>query len=144
MKAISLSRYGGPEVLQLDPQAPQPTPASSQVLVQVSYAGVNYIDTYYREGIYPHDLPFIPGFEGVGTVVHDPQGEIATGTRVAWCDGLGSYAEYVCVPRDRLVAVAEDVDGPTAASMLLQGITAHYLSHGVYPLAKGEIGRAHV
>lgn len=137
MKAIYLTETGGPEVLTYS-DAPEPTPADNEVLIEVIVAGVNYIDTYYREGVYFAELPFVPGLEGVGRVVHDPTGEIAAGTKVAWCDGFGSYAEYVTVPRDRLVAVPQDVDDEVAASMLLQGITAHYLTHSTYELKEGD------
>lgn len=137
MKAIQITETGGPEVLVLrDVEAP--VPGEDEVLVDVLVAGVNYIDTYYREGIYHAALPFIPGLEGTGRVVHDPLGEIAEGTVVAWSEAFGSYAEQVCVARDRLVAVPEGVEPEVAASMLLQGITAHYLTHGVYDLNEGD------
>lgn len=137
MKAIQITETGGPEVLVLrDIEAP--VPAEDEVLVDVLVAGVNYIDTYYREGVYHAALPFVPGLEGTGRVVQDPRGEIAPGTVVAWTDAFGSYAEQVCVPRDRLVAVPEGVEPEVAASMLLQGITAHYLTHGVYDLKEGD------
>ncbi|WP_448858992.1 quinone oxidoreductase family protein [Corynebacterium propinquum] len=137
MKAIQIEQTGGPEVLQLAEVA-APEPSDGQILVDVLVAGVNYIDTYYREGIYDAETPFTPGFEGVGRVRHDPQGEIAPGTMVAWNTAFGSYAEQVCVDRDKVVAVPNDFDLPTAASMLLQGITAHYLTHGVYELGEGD------
>ncbi|MCS5479533.1 quinone oxidoreductase [Corynebacterium sp. YIM 101645] len=137
MKAIQITETGGPEVLVLrDVEAP--VPGEDEVLVDVLVAGVNYIDTYYREGVYHAGLPFIPGLEGTGRVVHDPLGEIAEGTVVAWSEAFGSYAEQVCVARDRLVAVPEGVEPEVAASMLLQGITAHYLTHGVYDLNEGD------
>lgn len=137
MKAIYLSETGGPEVLT-HTDAPRPTPADNEVLVEVIVAGVNYIDTYYREGVYFAELPFVPGLEGVGRVIEDPAGDIAAGTKVAWCNAFGSYAEYVTVPRDRLVAVPQDLADDVAASMLLQGITAHYLTHSTYELTEGD------
>ncbi|MGP6173132.1 quinone oxidoreductase family protein [Corynebacterium sp. A21] len=137
MKAIQISETGGPEVLQLRDIDP-PTPNDDQVLIAVDVAGVNYIDTYYREGIYHAATPFVPGLEGTGRVLHDPQGTIAAGTLVAWMDAFGSYAEQVCVARDRLVAVPEGIDPLVAGTMLLQGITAHYLTHGVHDLQEGE------
>ncbi|APT84803.1 quinone oxidoreductase family protein [Corynebacterium aquilae] len=137
MKALHVSRHGGPEVLTIVDVA-APTPNDDEVLVEVLVAGVNYIDTYFREGVYRAEPPFIPGFEGTGRVLHDPAGQIAEGTLVAWCDAFGSYAEQVCVPRDRLVAVPRGMDVEVAASMLLQGITAHYLTHGVYELDEGS------
>ena len=136
MHAIQITETGGPEVLRYA-EVPAPTPAEDEVLVDVTVAGVNYIDTYYREGIYNAQTPFIPGFEGTGRVVHDPKGEIAEGSLVAWHHAFGSYAEQVCVPRNGLVAVPDDFPTEIAASMLLQGMTAHFLSHGVYELGEG-------
>lgn len=133
MKAILVSRHGGPEVLEYtDVEAP--TPSKSQLLIDVTYAGINYIDTYFRSGTYPQEVPYIPGSEGCGRVVHDPLGEIAEGTLVAWNRGPGSYAEQVVVDRGRVVAVPEGVSEPVAASMLLQGMTSHYLVESVYPV----------
>lgn len=137
MKAIQITQTGGPEVLHLR-DIDAPVPSEDEVLVDVQVAGVNYIDTYYREGVYHAALPFVPGLEGTGRVAYDPRGEIAEGTVVAWCDAFGSYAEQVCVPRDRLVAVPEGVSPDVAASMLLQGITAQYLTNGVYDLKEGD------
>lgn len=137
MKAIQITETGGPEVLKLR-TVDAPSPSQDEVLVDVQVAGVNYIDTYFREGAYHSTLPFTPGLEGTGRVVEDPRGEIAVGTVVAWCDAFGSYAEQVCVPRDRLVAVPESIEPDVAASMLLQGITAHYLTSGVYDLQEGD------
>lgn len=137
MKAIQITENGGPDVLVLA-DVPAPTPSPDQVLVKVAYAGVNYIDTYYREGIYHSELPFIPGLEGCGEVVEDPTGEIAPGTVVAWDSAPGSYAEYVCVDRHRLVAVPDSIPASVAATMLLQGITAHYLLYGVRDTKEGD------
>lgn len=137
MRAIHITETGGPEVLQVRDVA-VPEPDDDEVLVSVDYAGVNYIDTYYREGVYHSALPLTLGFEGTGRVEKDPRGEIAPGTLVAWCDGFGSYAEFVTVPRDRLVAVPQGIEPEVAASMLLQGITAHYLTDGVFPLKEGD------
>ena len=133
MFAITVPRHGGPEVLTYA-EVDAPTSTDDQVLVAVDVAGVNYIDTYYREGTYHHATPFALGFEGTGRVLSDPRGEFEEGTRVAWDDALGSYAEQVCVKRNRLIRVPESVDADVAASMLLQGMTAHYLTHGVYEL----------
>ncbi|QNQ90269.1 zinc-binding dehydrogenase [Corynebacterium poyangense] len=138
MKAIQISKTGGPEVLTFTDNVPAPSPTENNVLIEVLVAGVNYIDTYFREGIYPTSLPFIPGKEGVGRVVADPSGSIAEGTLVAWCGPLGSYAQYASVPKDKLVAVPEGTDLHVAASMLLQGITAHYLCYGVKDLQPGD------
>lgn len=137
MKAIHVTETGGPEVLTYT-DVPTPAPTENEVLVEVIVAGINYIDTYFRQGTYHAALPFTPGQEGVGRVVEDPKGDIAPGTKVAWNDSMGSYAEYTCVPRDRIVAVPQDVDDEVAASMLLQGMTAHMLTHSVYDLTEGQ------
>lgn len=136
MYAIQVNQTGGPEVLKYV-EIPAPTPTEDQVLVDVIVAGVNYIDTYYRAGIYNAATPFVLGLEGTGRVVHDPKGEIAEGTMVAWDHAFGSYAEQVCVSRDRIVAVPDDFPPEVAGSMLLQGMTAHYLANGVYQLGEG-------
>lgn len=137
MKAINITRTGGPEVLEYTDVA-APAPAPGQVLVAVDVAGVNYIDTYYREGIYHHATPFVLGSEGTGRVLEDPSGEYAPGTRVAWDHAFGSYAEQVCVSKERLVVVPDEIEDTVAASMLLQGMTAHYLTQGVYQLGEGS------
>lgn len=137
MHAIQVKQTGGPEVLEYT-EVPDPQPNHNQVLVDVVVAGVNYIDTYYRDGTYHAATPFIPGLEGTGRVAYDPQGEIAEGTMVAWDSAFGSYAEKVCVDRERLVAVPDGFSPEVAGSMLLQGMTAHYLSHGVYKLQAGS------
>ncbi|WP_288863507.1 quinone oxidoreductase [uncultured Corynebacterium sp.] len=137
MKAIVVTSHGGPEVLEYkDVEAP--VPSKGQLLIDVSYAGINFIDTYFRSGTYPSDPPYIPGTEGCGRVVEDPLGEIAPGTLVAWHDAPGSYAEQVAVDRNRLVAVPKGVEPAVAASMLLQGMTAHYLLHGVRETKPGD------
>ncbi|EEI16649.1 quinone oxidoreductase family protein [Corynebacterium lipophiloflavum] len=137
MKAIYVTQHGGPEVLTYTDR-PDPEPTEAHVLVEVLYAGVNYIDTYFRSGTYDQELPYIPGTEGCGRVIADPAGEIAEGTLVAWHSAPGSYAEKVCVPRNRLVAVPQSIDPAVAASMLLQGMTAHYLLHGTRETKPGD------
>ena len=107
MYAIQVNHKGGPEVLEYV-ETSAPTPTEDQLLVDVIVAGVNYIDTYYREGIYSATHPFILGLEGTGRVVHDPKGEIAEGTMVAWDHAFGSYADQVCVPLERIVEVTDD------------------------------------
>ena len=137
MKAILVTKHGGPDVLEYTGVA-DPVPAEGQLLVDVDCVGVNYIDTYFRSGTYPSKPPYIPGTEGCGRVVDDPRGEIAPGTLVAWHNAPGSYAEKVVVDRNRLVAVPEGVEPEVAASMLLQGMTAHYLLHGVRETTAGD------
>lgn len=133
MKAIQVTEHGGPEVLHYtDVDAPQPS--QEQLLIDVSFTGVNYIDTYFRSGTYPQEVPYIPGSEGAGRVAYDPKGEIAEGTLVAFNEAVGTYAEQTVVDRNRVVAVPEGVAPEVAASMLLQGMTAHYLTEGVWPV----------
>lgn len=139
MRAIQIAATGGPEVLDfVDVPAPDASPG--HVIVEVEAAGLNYIDTYHRQGLYPVEFPLVPGMEGAGVVTAvgpDTQG-VAVGDRIAWTDVLGSYAELISVPIDRAVKVPDDIDSSTAAAVMLQGITAHYLTRSTYPLATGE------
>ena len=139
MKAIRVASFGGPEVLRLE-DVPTPAPGPGQVLVKVEAAGLNFIDVYHRTGLYPNPLPFTPGPEGAGTVAALGPGVsgFRPGDRVAWASGLGSYAEQVLVPAAQLVPVPSGVDTRTAAALMLQGMTAHYLSESTYPLKAGD------
>jgi NADPH2:quinone reductase len=139
MKAVQVSRIGGPEVLELADVA-EPTPGPNQLLVRVEAAGLNYIDTYQRGGLYPMEVPFVLGMEGAGTVeaVGDEVGEVEVGDRVAWCDVAGSYAELAAVPAGRAVPVPDGVATDVAAAVMLQGITAHYLAFDTFPLHAGD------
>ena len=144
MKAIQVSQVGGPEVLTLV-DLPQPTPKPNDAIVEIKAAGVNFIDVYFREGRYPASLPFINGQEGAG-VVTEIGAEVKTiqpGDRVAYTSVLGSYAEYAAVPADRLVKIPDELDFNHAAAVMLQGMTAHYLSHSTYPLQSGNIALIH-
>lgn len=130
MNKIQISQYGDEGVLSvIDSEVP--TPAAKDVLVKVAAAGVNFIDTYQRAGLenYQIALPFTPGLEGSGVVesVGDLVLDFKVGDRVAWSTSLGSYAEYVLVPAEKLVNVPEDIDLKIAAAAMLQGLTAHYL-----------------
>jgi len=139
MRAIRVEETGGPEQLKWMEVA-DPEPGPSQVLVEVTAAGVNYIDTYHRTGLYPMNLPFVPGLEGAGTVIGmgtDVDG-LAVGARVAWTGALGSYAEKIVLPADSAVAVPESIDLDIAASVMLQGMTAHYLASDTFPLEPGH------
>jgi NADPH2:quinone reductase len=139
MKAIQVKQPGGPEALQLvDLPIPQPKP--NEAVVKVAAAGVNFIDVYQREGRYTLPLPFVIGQEGAGTVtaVGSAVTLLRPGDHVAWCGVVGSYAEYAAVPADRLVTIPEGVSEQTAAAAMLQGMTAHYLSHSTHELKKGE------
>lgn len=119
---------------------PDPSPAPGEAVVAVSAAGVNFIDTYHRTGLYPMEVPFVPGLEGSGRVVAVGDGTDTSlmGSRVAWASALGSYAELVAVPADRLVPVPDAVADAVAAAAMLQGLTAHYLVNDTFPLAEGH------
>lgn len=139
MDAILLETHGGPEVLRVA-QVPDPTPGPDEVLVEVAAAGVNFIDTYQRSGQYDIDLPGGLGLEGAGEVVAVGTGvtSLQVGDIVAWSDRRGSYAERVCVPAARAVRVPAGVEPEQAAALMLQGMTAHYLTHSTRSLRTGE------
>ncbi len=139
MKAIQVSKVGGSEVLEfIDIPAPEPKP--NEALVQIKAAGVNFIDVYYREGRYPAPLPFIPGQEGAGVVtrIGSEVCHVQPGNRVAYTGVLGSYAEFAAVPADRLIHIPEKLDFNQAAAAMLQGMTAHYLSHSTFSIKRGQ------
>jgi NADPH2:quinone reductase len=139
MKAIQVSNAGGPEVLEfVDIPTPQPKP--TEAVVQIKAAGVNFIDVYYREGRYPAPLPFILGQEGAGVVntIGSEVSNVKPGERVAYTGVLGSYAEFATVPADRLVHIPEKLDFNQGAAVMLQGMTAHYLSHSTFPIKAGQ------
>lgn len=139
MEAVVIERTGGPEVLTLR-EVPDPRPGPGEVLVRVTAAGINFIDTYHRTGLYPLDLPFVPGLEGAGEVVAVGEGvsELAVGDRVAWQDVRGSYAPLLAVPAGRAVPIPDGVSDEQAAAVLLQGVTAHYLVFDTFPLQAGQ------
>jgi NADPH2:quinone reductase len=139
MKAIQVKKPGGPEALELvDVPVPQPKP--NEAVVKVAASGVNFIDVYHREGRYPVPLPFVIGQEGAGTVsaVGADAKSAKMGDRVAWSSIMGSYAEYVAVPADRLVHIPQGVNDREAAAVMLQGMTAHYLVYSTFPLKRGD------
>ena len=141
MKAIQISRTGGPEVLS-SVELPVPTPVSGQALIRIEASGVNFIDTYFREGRYPAALPYTLGQEAAGTIVAmgPDTGGFAVGDRVAWCGIPGTYAELAVAPVDRLVAVPDGLTTQQAAAAILQGMTAHYLTHSTFvPQFKDKI-----
>src|ERR1035437_748953 len=144
MKAIQVKRTGGPEVMELV-DLPVPQPKSNEAVVKIEAAGVNFIDVYNREGRYPAPLPLVLGEEAAGVVsaVGSEVHEVAVGDRVAYTFALGSYAEYAAVPADRLVKIPAAVGARHAAAAMLQGMTAHYLSHDTYALKKGETALIH-
>jgi len=144
MKAIQVRRVGGPEVLLLA-DIPVSEPKPNEAVVKIAASGVNYVDVYYRAGRYTTPLPFVAGQEGAGEVVavgSDVQ-SVKVGDRVAWTMLLGTYAEYAAVPADRLVKIPQGIDDRQAAATMLQGMTAHYLSHDTYPLKQGETALVH-
>ncbi len=139
MKAIQVTQPGGPEALTLvDLQDPEPKP--NEALVGIKAAGVNFIDVYYREGRYPSPLPFTVGQEGAGVVsaIGSDVTNLKVGDRVAYTGVLGGYADSAAVPADRLVKIPDDLNFDQAAAAMLQGMTAHYLSHSTYTIKKGE------
>jgi NADPH2:quinone reductase len=139
MRAIQIQKTGGPEVLELR-DLPRPEAGPGQALVRIEAIGVNFIDTYLREGRYPAQLPFVPGQEGAG-VVEATALDVATvkvGDRVAWSGVPGAYAEYAAVPAAKLIAVPEGVTTRQAAAAMLQGITAHYLARASYVIQPGD------
>ncbi|HEY4354680.1 MAG TPA: quinone oxidoreductase [Acidobacteriaceae bacterium] len=139
MRAIQISHTGGPEVMELV-ELPAPKPAEGQVLVKVEAAGINFIDTYLREGRYPAQLPFIPGQEAAGTVHELGEGVtgFAVGDRVAWNGTRGTYAEYACAPAKDLLHIPDGLGFEDAAAALLQGVTAHYLAYDTHPIQSGQ------
>jgi NADPH:quinone reductase len=145
MRAIVVSELGGPEQLVLAEDQPDPVPGPGQVLVQVAAAGVNFIDIYRRSGVYPQPVPYVPGSEGAGTVAAVSEGiaEFSAGDHVAWAEGHGSYAERAAVQAKDLVPVPEGVELKSAAAVMLQGLTAHYLCHSTFPAAEGTVAVVH-
>lgn len=138
-RGISISETGGPEVLAHG-DLEEPRPGPSEVVVEIAGAGVNFIDTYHRIGLYPMEMPFTPGLEGAGTIsaVGDDVEDFAVGDRVAWSSSIGSYAERKTAEPDKLVSVPGGVPLETAAAVMLQGLTAHYLTTDTFPLASGQ------
>ena len=132
-----MHELGGPEVLTLD-EVPDPRPADGDVLVRLDAAGVNFVDVYHRTGLYPRDLPFVPGSEGAGVVLESGDGSFQPGDRVASARLPGAYAEMVAAPADVLVPIPEDVDTVIAAAVMVQGITAHYLLSSTCDLEPGD------
>jgi NADPH2:quinone reductase len=144
MKAIQVHIPGGPESLQLV-DIPTPRPGPGQALVRIAASGVNFIDIYFRTGLYKAELPIAIGSEGAGTVEAVGEGvtEVAPGDRVAYAMARGSYAEYAVVPAAQLVKIPAHVDFHTAAAAMLQGMTAHYLTHSTFALKAGDTCLVH-
>jgi NADPH2:quinone reductase len=144
MKAIQVQKAGGPEVLTLV-DLPFPKPKPNEAVVKIAASGVNFIDVYFREGRYPATLPFTDGQEAAGTVteVGSDVKSVKAGDRVAYSNVVGTYAEYAAVPAERLVHVPDKITDQQAAAAMLQGMTAHYLSHTTYQLKKGYTALIH-
>jgi NADPH2:quinone reductase len=144
MKAIQIYATGGPEVLQLA-ELSIPEPGPGQVLIRVEAIGVNFIEIYFRKGVYKSPLPFTPGSEACGTVEELGPGVTGfkSGEMVASTSVLGSYAEYALVPASRLVRVPENLSPENAAAAMLQGMTAHYLAFSAFPLKKDDTALVH-
>jgi NADPH2:quinone reductase len=140
MKAIRIHNYGGPEVLSYE-EAPIPNAGKGEAVVKIAAAGVNFIDIYFRTGMNKAaQLPFTPGQEGAGTVASIGVGvtEVNVGDRVAYAMTPGSYAEYAVVPAWRLVKLPSQIDFNVGAAIMLQGMTAHYLTHDTFHLKRGH------
>ena len=144
MKAIQVTQSGEPDVLTVA-DLPTPRCADREILVKVAAAGVNFIDVYHREGRYKMPMPFVPGQEGAVTVVAVGAGirDVSIGDRVGWFGIMGSYAEYLAAPAERIVPLPAGVSAEQAAAVLLQGITAHYLTHDTFRLGTGDTALVH-
>ncbi|OFZ85195.1 MAG: quinone oxidoreductase [Betaproteobacteria bacterium RBG_16_66_20] len=138
-KAVRYHKQGGPEVLQLD-EIQVGDPGAGQVRIRHTAMGVNFVDTYQRSGLYPMQLPQVAGNEGAGVVEAVGSGvtELKAGDRVAYTSLPGSYCETRIVPADRMVKLPQGISEEQAASMMLKGLTVHYLIHTTYPVKKGE------
>jgi NADPH2:quinone reductase len=144
MNAIRVRETGGPEVMRYE-ELPTPTPGPAEALVRLEAAGVNFVDIYQRSGLYRMALPYTPGSEAAG-VVEAVGADVTTvrpGDRVAYTGVLGAYATHAVAPAARLVPIPEGVNARTAAAVMLQGITAHYLTHSTYPLKAGDTALIH-
>ncbi len=144
MKAVFVEKTGGVENLKYA-DVPKPSPGPGQALVRIAFSGVNFIDIYFRTGLYKADPPIMLGMEAAGTVegVGPDVTEVKPGDRVAYAMARGSHAEYAAVPAWQLVPVPEGVHLRTAAAVMLQGMTAHYLTHSTFPLKQGDTCLAH-
>lgn len=144
MHAVEVAETGGPEVLNFV-ERPQPTPAAGEVLIRTEAIGVNYIDTYFRSGVYPAALPFIVGSEAAGTVAAVGAGvdTLAVGDRVVTAAAAGGYAEYCTAPAALVAPLPEAIGFDVAAAALLKGLTAHYLITSVYPVRPGDTVLVH-
>ncbi|HZM58751.1 MAG TPA: quinone oxidoreductase [Vicinamibacterales bacterium] len=144
MKAVRVHEYGGPGVLRYE-DVEVPRPRANEALVKIAASGVNYLDVQYRTGRHKTPTPFTIGSEGAGVVadVGADVADLSVGDRVGYAMTLGSYAEYAVVPAWKLVAVPPAIELETAAAVMLQGLTAHYLTHSTFPLKRGDTALVH-
>lgn len=144
MNAVRVHQSGGPEVLTFE-ELPTPAPGPAEALVRIEAIGVNFVDIYQREGIYKMSLPFTAGSEAAGVVesVGREAADVKPGDRVAYTGVLGAYATHAAVPAARLIKLPAGVETKTAAAAMLQGITAHYLTHSTYPLGPADTALLH-
>lgn len=144
MDAVVVHRWGDPSVLEPG-ELEIPMPAEGEALVRVEYSGVNYVDVYHRTGLYAKEPPFVPGVEAAGVVEEVGPGTtgVEVGQRVACAMVKGTYAEYMVVPAWKLVPVPDAVESRVAAAVMVQGMTAHFLSHDAYPIAEGDTVLVH-
>ncbi|BBM89235.1 quinone oxidoreductase [Spirochaetota bacterium] len=147
MKAIQITEYGDVGCLRLAEDAKIPQPTDEEVLIKVDYAGVNFIDVYYRKGIYAGNLfPLTLGQEGMGTItqVGNHVTSFKVGDRVVFLmGGSGSYAEFATAHKDKLLKIPDDIEATTATALGIQGLTAHYLTHDTYRLQAGNVALIH-
>jgi NADPH2:quinone reductase len=143
MKAIRFHHYGGPEVLRLE-DTPIPEIKADEVLIRVKAAGVNLLDVYQRTGLYKTPVPFGPGMEGAGVIEKvGSKSALHSGTRVAWTQHPGAYAEFAAVPEWKVAVLPDEVDDRSGAAALLQGMTAEYLCETTYPAKHGDTALVH-
>src|SRR3712207_1602431 len=145
MKAIRVNEHGGPEVLSYE-DVPDPEPGPGEARVRLAASGVNFIDVYQRTGLYPNETPFTLGEEGAGEVDAVGEGveDLSVGDHVAFTSVMGAYAEYVVAPAEKLVPFNVTlVEARIAAAVMLQGMTAHYLTHSTFPLQEGHTALVH-
>ncbi|MDT5388585.1 MAG: NADPH:quinone reductase [Mycobacterium sp.] len=144
MHAIEVAEIGGPENLAYV-EKDQPAPGPGQVLIKADAIGVNFIDTYFRSGLYKREAPFVVGTEVCGTIaaVGDDVAALGVGDRVVTAQADGAYAEFCLAPADLVAYVPDAVPADVAASALLKGMTAHYLIKSVYPVQQGDTVLVH-
>ncbi|MDE3721470.1 quinone oxidoreductase [Nocardiopsis sp. N85] len=144
MRAIVIEETGGPEVLRPS-EVPDPVPGPGEVLIDIEARGVNFIDIYQRGGLYDVPLPFVPGMEAAGVITAVGEGveDLSVGQRAGWAMAPGAYADRAVVKASLVVPVPDAVTSEQAAALLLQGMTAHYLTHSVHPVAEGETVLVH-